>query len=312
MRQRLPRAADLRSRVSSPDPTLCLCDFDAGLPQAAPAFLCRENVVDAENDPALDWLGLPVDCHTCPHRAFLEDGQCRPAHTCILDRRIKHMDRFLRKHQSMADGFLDHPYFELRAVAAKHASLFRIAPMVNDLEPEVRMTVVARLPYERVKHLANDPDRRVRIGVALKMEGQALIARLGDSDYHVRVVIVRKLSPDLLPIAMHDPEPTVRRWVARRIVENRLIDMRHDKHPMVRLDVAERMAPESLSLFVDDPDLRVRFVAAERIGLDQVALFKDDSESIIRDLVAQRLREGEQSTALKIVLSPGDPLSPLA
>lgn len=182
-------------------------------------------------DDALDWRGQPIHCEQCAHQALLAQARCRKGHSCVMDRRIKHIDRFFRSVPHLADSHLDHPYFELRAVAVKYASLFRVPPMLADSEPEVRMMAVARLPAERVKGLASDPDRRVRIGVVLKMEGKALIAMLSDADHHVRVVIVRKMAPELLPMAMRDPEPAVRRWVARRIVESRLIDMRGDLNP---------------------------------------------------------------------------------
>ncbi len=68
-------------------------------------------------DDALDWHGEPVDCDACAHRALLAEGRCRKGWSCVLDRRIKHIDRFLRANPELADTYLDHPYFELRAVA---------------------------------------------------------------------------------------------------------------------------------------------------------------------------------------------------
>lgn len=205
-----------------------------------------------EKIETLDWLGQPVRCRSCPHEVMHRDGRCRKGSACVRDRRAKRVERFFGEHPSLADDYLDHPYFEVRAIATKHANLFRIPAQLADAEPEVRAMAVLRLPGERVKALAWDTDRRVRIAVASRLEGRALLAMLTDEDYYVRMIVARRLAPTQLACAINDPESEVRRWVARRIVEDRLIDMRFDPDPLVRLEVAERLMPARLAVLAED------------------------------------------------------------
>ena len=124
------------------------------------------------------------------------------------------IDRFFAANPKEAEKYLDHPYFEARVLAAKHASVFLLLPLLADAEPDVRAMVAHRLPVNRIAWLRADPDRKVRMVVAQRLEGAALIPMLGDSDYAVRLATVKRVSADALPIAMRDPDPQVRREVA--------------------------------------------------------------------------------------------------
>ena len=82
----------------------------------------------------LDWQGKQIDCAGCAYETLLEDGQCEPGKACVEDRYARRIDRFFERNKALADGFLAHPYFELRAVAAKHATVFRLPPLLKDTE----------------------------------------------------------------------------------------------------------------------------------------------------------------------------------
>lgn len=240
---------------------------------------------------ALDWLGQPVSCRDCPHEAMHRDGRCRKGNSCVRDQRVRRVDRFFNEHPNLADAYLDHPYFEVRARAAKWGTVFRIPDLLEDPEPEVRAMAILRLPLSRVAHLANDPERRVRMAVASRMDGHSLIKMYGvEGDYHVRVFIVRRMAPELLVVAAHDTEADVRRWVARRLPVDRLNCMLGDPEPLVRMELAERLPTAQLHLLKNDPDLRVRFTVAERIDISDVAFFANDEDPLIRDLAAERLK----------------------
>jgi hypothetical protein len=237
----------------------------------------------------LDWLGQPVRCRDCRHEAMHRDGRCRKGRACVRDRRAKRVERFFGEHSGLADDYLDHAYVEVRAIAVKYASPFRLPALLADSEPEVRAMAVLRLPADRVRPLAGDRDRRVRIAVASRVEGRALIGMLADEDYAVRLMAVRRLAPSLLPLAMNDPEPEVRRWVARRIVEDRPMEMRFDRDPLVRLELVKRLSPARLAAFTKDPGLRVRVTVAERVAPSDLQSFLGDKESVVREIATERL-----------------------
>ena len=146
---------------------------------------------DSEPDAhPLDWLGRPIRCRECDHAALNRQGLCRKGTACVRDRRARRVDGFFRSHPELANDYLQHSYFEVRAVAAKYASVMRLMPLLADPEPEVRAMAAMRLPVERVKALANDPEPRVRIALANRLEGASLVAMLSDEDYIVRINVV--------------------------------------------------------------------------------------------------------------------------
>ncbi len=73
-------------------------------------------------DEACDWLGRDIDCSGCDHRALLKQGLCRLKHACVHDRYARRIDRFFNWNPHLANGYVGHPHFEVRAIAAKHAS----------------------------------------------------------------------------------------------------------------------------------------------------------------------------------------------
>lgn len=89
---------------------------------------------------ALDWLGHSIDCGVCAYRdRILSEGQCKPLTACIHDRYAKRIERFLDNNPEISDEVLDHPYFEVRAIATKYASIFRLPALLKDPDPEVRL-----------------------------------------------------------------------------------------------------------------------------------------------------------------------------
>jgi len=132
----------------------------------------------------------------------------------VRDRRARRIDRFFKDNPPLANAYLNHEYFEVRAIAARYASVLRLPALLNDPEPEVRASAAMRLPEARISALIHDIEPRVRIALANRLEGAALLAMLHDEDYLVRLNVVRRLPSDLLPLAASDPDSEVRRWVA--------------------------------------------------------------------------------------------------
>ncbi len=67
---------------------------------------------------AFDWQGRPVRCRDCRHQAVRRSGMCQKGETCVYDQRARRVDRFFANHPELADEYLTHPYFEVRAKAA--------------------------------------------------------------------------------------------------------------------------------------------------------------------------------------------------
>ena len=95
---------------------------------------------------ALDWRGNEIGCEACAHRDRLAAGHCRLRHACVNDRYARRIDRFFAWNPELANDYLDHPYFEARAVAAKHADVFHLPRLLNDPEATVRWSAAHRLP----------------------------------------------------------------------------------------------------------------------------------------------------------------------
>ena len=123
------------------------------------------DAVDVEDGP-FDWLGNPVSCADCPYEETRAAGRCDLGKTCVMDRRARRIDRFFAANPAQAERHLDHPYFEVRTLAARYASPFRLVALIDDPEPDVRAMVALRLPLSRVGALARDPEPRVRIALA--------------------------------------------------------------------------------------------------------------------------------------------------
>lgn len=231
--------------------------------------------------PAVDWQGAALDCAACSHRALLAAGRCKPGQACVADRYAKRIDRFFAWNPALANDYLAHPYFEVRAVAAKHADVFRLPGLIADPDETVRWSVAQRLPQRYLMQLRTDRDREVRIRVAARLDPAELKSMLGDPDYYVRTVVARRIPAGLLTRMLRDPDREVRVEVARRIDPAGLCAMAGDADAAVRLVVAQRLPPAQLALLLDDPDWRIRHEVALRIDATRLApLFEDEDEAV--------------------------------
>jgi hypothetical protein len=245
----------------------------------------------ADIDEARNWQGNPVSCVSCPHAALATAGQCRLRHACVQDRYARRIDRFFAWNPELASGYLGHPYFEVRAIAVKHADLFHVARMLDDADETVRWSAAERLPQRFLKLLLADPHREVRIRVAWRLDLADLVPMMRDADYYVRKVVAARIAPSLLPLMAQDPETEVRRVVARRIEITYLPRMARDPDASVRLDVAERMPAGQLACLQADADCRVRYEVASRIDMARLPAMVDDPDSLVREIARSRLQQ---------------------
>jgi hypothetical protein len=242
-------------------------------------------------EEARDWQGRLLDCSGCERRAELEQGRCRLGHACVHDRYARRIDRFFRWNPLLAKDYLEHPYFETRAVAAKHVEVFLLPKLIADPDETVRQSVAQWLPVHSRHFLAlsRDPDREVRIRVAERLELKDLAAMIGDPDYYVRQIVARRLPPGHLVRMLHDRDPEVRKVVARRVGGEWLHVLAADKELPVRLEALRRMDANQLKRYREDPDWRVRYEVAGRLDPAELDLLRADPDDAVRELVAQRL-----------------------
>jgi hypothetical protein len=139
-------------------------------------------MTSADMDEALDWLGRPVDCKACRYADRLADGKCQPLKACVHDRYAKRVQRFFQWNEDLAVENLDHPYFEVRAIAVRHAPLFHLPRLMDDIDETVRSSVARRLPRRLLLKMRNDHDREVRISVASRLEEGDLAPMMRDAD----------------------------------------------------------------------------------------------------------------------------------
>jgi hypothetical protein len=239
-------------------------------------------------DEARDWRGNEIDCGGCRHQALKEAQFCRLKHACVHDRYARRIDRFFNWNPDLAGSYTTHPHFEVRAIAAKHASVFLLPPLLDDPEETVRWNAARRLPKRLVLRLRTDVHREVRIRIASVLDDAELMPMMDDTDYYVRLVIARRVAPSLLARMMGDAETEVRRAVARRIPRDWLLRMASDTDALVRLEIAQRLAPDLLSRLRYDPDWRVRYEVASRIGVGELADLTEDSDSFVQDMARSR------------------------
>jgi hypothetical protein len=248
--------------------------------------------------PTLDWQGRPVNCARCPHLTLREEGGCEPGHSCMQDAYARRIDRFFRAHPRLAVQHLEHPYFEVRAIAARHADLFHISVMREDPDETVRMQVALRVPQRQLLAMCDDPHREVRIRVAQRIDQANLNRMVGDADYEVRKIVARRLPQALLPLMAGDVDEQVRRVVAERLDMPALWRLAADRAPGVRRIVAQRAPLPLLPTFAADEDWAVRWAVADRIELPaHTALLRtlaQDSDTEVRARAAERLAERAQ------------------
>ena len=162
----MPGSQDLRA-----------CLIDDRIQAVSPDLI---DLPEDEFGAALDWRGKPIRCRECDHLKMNEEGLCKKGKACIRDRRARRVDRFLQENKSLADSYLDHPYFEVRACAAQYASVFRLVPLLDDPEPEVRAVATMRLPNDRIARMVDDEDSRVRVAAAARLKGKELMPLIHD------------------------------------------------------------------------------------------------------------------------------------
>jgi hypothetical protein len=241
-------------------------------------------------DETIDWRGAPVDCRSCAHVALLAQGKCQLGRACVQDRYARRIDRFFDWNPALANDHVDHEHFEVRAIAAKHADVFRLPRLLDDPDEAVRWNATRRLPMRYKLKMRGDPHREVRIRVAAYLSDADLVPMLSDTDYYVRLVVARRIAPELLGPLMSDDEVEVRRVVASRIVTHLLGAMAHDPDPAVRLCVAERLPLDALAGLGNDPDWRVRHMVAELTpDMDCLRMLACDEDELVAEMAMMRL-----------------------
>jgi hypothetical protein len=242
-------------------------------------------------DEAIDWQGHEIDCNSCAHLELQANGKCALKHACVHDRYARRIDRFFNWNPSLANDYLDHPHFEVRAIAAKSGDVFRLPALLADEDETVRWNAVRRLPRRYLLLLRMDPHREVRIRVANLLDEGDLVPMMRDEDYYVRLVVARRIPVEHLPAMMADEEAEVRRVVASRIEREPLFEMAADFDPEVRLAVVRRLLPAELIGFHRDPDWRVRYESASRVPPGILTEMTDDPDDMVRSLVHTRIEE---------------------
>ena len=242
-------------------------------------------------DEAVDWQGNEVDCEACVHRGLAGEGRCVLKRACVRDRYARRVARFFAWNGALANDYLAHPYFEVRALAAKFADVFHLPPLLADPDETVRWSAVQRLPRRYLLLLRNDPHREVRIRIASLLEGAELSPMIRDPDYCVRIQAARRVLPEMLPAMMADEEAEVRRVVASRIEGEGLHRMAEDEDAEVRLAAVRRLEEDELRRFRDDPDWRVRYEAARRVPANALFDMRDDSDGMVREFVLARISQ---------------------
>jgi hypothetical protein len=242
-------------------------------------------------EKALDWQGREVCCNGCVHRELIHEDRCRQKHVCVQDRSPSRIEEFFKTNPGLANDFLSHPYFEVRAAAAKYADVFRLTALLNDDDESVRWNAALRLPRRFLLRLRDDPHREVRIRIASHLEGDELTPMMSDPDYFVRQIVAQRIGVLQLKYMIDDPDPEVRRAVAQRISPEWLFQMVGDSDASVCLAVAERLTPTQLLALRFHPDIRVRYEAAGRVPVSALDVMRKDADPLVRERIAERLIE---------------------
>lgn len=240
---------------------------------------------------ALDWQGQALDCAQCAQSVAKQSGQmvrCGLQVACVEDRYALRIDRFFRWNPALARQYLRHPYFEVRAIAAKYVDVFYLPQLVKDVDETVRWSAVHRLAPRQLLALRQDPDREVRIRVAARLPEANLISMMADEDYFVRTIVARRLPQALLSYMKYDKDAEVRAEVAKRISVDGLLDMAEDASEIVRLVVVHRLPMGYLGHLMNDIDWRVRYEVARRAGSDIWSRLLDDEDEAVREMAHSR------------------------
>lgn len=239
--------------------------------------------------PSLDWQGQAIDCAGCAHRDRLALGTCAPLRSCVHDRYAKRIDRFFGTNPGLASHYIAHPYFEVRAVAAKYLDIFQLNRLIDDPDETVRASVALKLPPRLLAKMLHDPDREVRVRVASRLDLFELPSMLHDPDYYVRLVVARRIAPGLLFHLVRDPDTAVRQEVAGRIGDEWLALLASDSAEEVRLTAIRRLPFGLLPPFRFDADWRVRYEVAQRAALEHMPDLAKDEDETVAALARERL-----------------------
>ncbi len=243
-----------------------------------------------EINEARDWQGKLLDCSACEQHAEPTRGRCQIGHSCVHDRYARRIDRFFRWNPYLAKEYLDHPYFETRAVAAKHVELFYLPRLIDDPDETVRQSVAQRLPVHsrHFRTLVRDAHREVRVRVAERLNDRELAVMIDDPDYFVRQIVARRLPQGILVKMINDPDPEVRKVVAQRVGSDWLPTLAKDREVSVRLEAVRRMDRVQLKLLIKDPDWQVRYQVASRLDMAELEPMRADPDPAVHELVAER------------------------
>jgi len=220
----------------------------------------------------------PLSCDRCAVKASFPSARCSLGDSCREDRYAPRVLRFFRENPELADASLNHPYFEVRAIAVRYASVFRLAGLLHDPDETVRMSVAMRVPQRLLKELADDEDREVRIRVATRLSPPQLVLLRNDPDYYVRVLVARRIPLPLVSSFADDPDAQVRIEVASRLPPSQLARMAFDPDARVRRVVAERCEPNLFGVLSKDESFRVRWEVASRASGPILAALLDDPD----------------------------------
>lgn len=249
-----------------------------------------------EMEQAMDWQGREVCCDGCVHHDLVGEQRCRPKHICVKDRSPSRIEQFFKTNPGLANEFLTHPYFEVRAAAAKFADVFHLTALLNDVDETVRWQAALRLPRRFLLRMREDPHREVRVRVASHIEGEELVPMMADPDYYVRYVVAQRIGVPSLKHMIDDPDPEVRRVVAQRIAVEWLPELIDDSHGAVVLAVAKRLTSTQLLPLRFHADFRVRYEAAGKVPHRALAAMQRDEDPMVLERVLERLNQQQSAT----------------
>lgn len=169
---------------------------------------------------AQDPQGRPITaatCAACQHHAQRANGSCEPGRCCMQDVSAHRIDHFFRTHPPLANPHLQHPYFEVRAIAVRYADLFSLSALMNDTDLQVRLQVAARLKMPALWRMAQDPAPEVRRVLAARLPVALLDKLAADTDWTVRWEVAGRATGAVRSRMQQDPEADVRERAAERL-----------------------------------------------------------------------------------------------
>jgi hypothetical protein len=256
---------------------------------------------EADDDiPAVDTAGRAITddtCAACGHATLRAQQACEPGRRCVQDVYARRIANFFSAHPLLAAGHLQHPYFEVRAIASRHADVFHLTPLMADPDETVRLQVALRVPQRLLLRMRDDPHREVRIRVAHRIAVDHLATMRADADYQVRCIVAQRLPEALLPLMMTDVDLQVRLEIARRVTMPAMWRLTDDPAPEVRRIAAARLPVALLAALADDPDWTVRWEAAGRADGSALQRLLADAEADVRERAVERMRLLAATTA---------------